>query len=488
LLLGLANPTVKKRGLYKSTRLRCLYYVSLWSNEHGETIFQRVDWLSFWLTTGSALALYVLTLPPEVTLAWSGVLATSANYGGISIPPGYPLWNLYGWLFIKLVPFSNVGWRLALSSSVAGAFASGLLALMVSRGAATILESSHDYAAIPAKEKTQLRVVCAVVSGLGFAAHHTFWGEAVTVDNSALGCCLFALTICLLMCWSYFPERNRYLLTAAFVYGLTLSVSLLYWVLVPAVPIIVMARRPGAGRDLFFVLGVTLGTVVVANHIDRLPDAVKLPLQLPNLKPVYIGVGALCWLLSVALVIYTRRLLTHWGLTACVGAFLILGLMPYVLLPIISMTTPPVNCGYPRTAEGFIHVLSRGQFEHWAPTSSSSAYLRQISQYAGMTAENLGWLYSIAAIIPFYFFRRIRALGLGWLLGLLSTFLCLSLLVLAVLNPPPDRQASELDAEYFLPSHLVLTLWAGYGLVILGSATRRQNSPVQTELPLPAHG
>jgi hypothetical protein len=413
------------------------------------------------------------------------MLAASANYGGISIPPGYPLWNLYGWLFIKLVPFSNIGWRLALSSSIAGALACGLLALMVSRGATTILESSRDTAAIAAKEKTQLRVVCGLVSGLGFAAHSTFWGEAVTVGNNALGCCLFALTICLLMCWSCVPERNRYLLTAAFVYGLTLSVSLLYWVLAPALPIIVMLRRPGAGRDLFFVLGVILATVLVANHFDRLPEAGKLPLQLPSLKLVFLGVGQLCWLATLALAIYTRRLLTRWGLTAGVGAFLILGLMPYFLLPIISMSTPPVNCGYPRTVEGFIHVLSRGQFEQLTPTGDFSTYLRQLPQYAEMTTENLGWIYPTVALIPFYFLRRIRALGLAWLLGLLSIFLCLSLLVLAILNPPPDRQGSELAAEYFPASHLVLTLWAGYGLVILGSATRRQNFPVQTELPLP---
>jgi hypothetical protein len=55
------------------------------------------------------------------------------------------------------------------------------------------------------------------------------------------------------------------------------------------------------------------------------------------------------------------------------------------------------------------------------------------------------------------------------LLGTLAVFLCLSLLVLLLLNPPPDRQAQELIEHDFMASHLVLTLWAGYGLILLGT-------------------
>jgi hypothetical protein len=63
-----------------------------------------------------------------------------------------------------------------------------------------------------------------------------------------------------------------------------------------------------------------------------------------------------------------------------------------------------------------------------------------------------------------------------WMLGLLSLFLCLSLFMLAILNPPNDRQGTELIAPFFVPSHLVLTLWAGHGLVLIGGATRRKDN------------
>jgi transmembrane protein TMEM260 (protein O-mannosyltransferase) len=458
--------------------------VNLWSGAHGEKIFQRLDWLSFWLTTGLALTLYVLTLPPEVTLAWSGILATSAKYGGISAPPGFPLWTLYGWLFIKLIPFSNVAWRLAFSSAVAGALACGVVSLMVSRGAATIFEASEEFRAIAGKEKSQLRLVCSVVSGMGFAAHESFWGEAVMVDDSALGCLLFAVVLCFLMCWSYHPEQNGLLFAAALVYGLSLSVNLLYWVVAPALPLIVMFRRPAVGRDLFFGLTGILALVLVAEHFDRLPDLVKLPLQFSGLKTAYGVVGSATCCLCLAMTAYTRRLMTNYPLLGGIGALLALGLAPYLSLPFISMGNPPTNWGYPRTVEGFIHVLSRGQFEHLAPTADFSTYLRQILQYAQMTTENLGWFYSAAAVVPFCFIHRVRSPERGWLLGLLFTFLCLSLFTLAVMNPPADRQASAVMAEYFLASHLILVLWAGYGLILVGGATRRQKRLVQTELPL----
>src|SRR5689334_5677780 len=83
------------------------------------------DWLSFAVTTLLALTGYLLTLAPEVTLEWSGILGTAAMYGGVGPPQGYPVWTIYSWLFIKLLPFSNPAWRVAVGSAVAGALACG---------------------------------------------------------------------------------------------------------------------------------------------------------------------------------------------------------------------------------------------------------------------------------------------------------------------------------------------------------------------------
>src|SRR5438876_1061364 len=141
--------------------------------------FERSDWLSFLVTTVLTLAGYLYTLTPENTLEMSGELATAAKYAGVAHPPGYPLWTLYAWVFTKLLPFSNIAWRVAVSSAVAGALTCGVIALSVSRGSAMLLEGLTGFRRLPPKEEAWLRVVCGGVAGMGFGFHGVFWGLAV---------------------------------------------------------------------------------------------------------------------------------------------------------------------------------------------------------------------------------------------------------------------------------------------------------------------
>jgi hypothetical protein len=41
--------------------------------------------------------------------------------------------------------------------------------------------------------------------------------------------------------------------------------------------------------------------------------------------------------------------------------------------------------------------------------------------------------------------------------------------MVALLNPAPDGASMELVERFFSASHLVLALWAGYGLALLGT-------------------
>ena len=121
--------------------------------------FQGIDWLSFGLTAVVLLAVYLLTLAPEVTLRYAGILATSAKYGGVAYPPGFPVWTLYSWVFVTLLPFSNIAWRVAVGSAVAAALASGLISLMVSRSGSILLEDSAAFTNRRPAEQSLLRVV-----------------------------------------------------------------------------------------------------------------------------------------------------------------------------------------------------------------------------------------------------------------------------------------------------------------------------------------
>jgi uncharacterized BrkB/YihY/UPF0761 family membrane protein len=97
-------------------------------------LFRGIDWWAFAVTAVLVMVGYLLTLAPNQTLEDSGELSVAAHYAGIPHPPGYPVWTLYTWCWIKLLPLGNIAWRAAVASAFAGALACGLVALMVSRG------------------------------------------------------------------------------------------------------------------------------------------------------------------------------------------------------------------------------------------------------------------------------------------------------------------------------------------------------------------
>lgn len=439
--------------------------------------FQQADWLSFGATTLLALLVYLVTLAPDVGLDNSGVWSTAVAYGGVSSPPGYPLWTLWAWVFTKLLPFSNIAWRVAVSSAVAGALACGVIALMVSRGGAAILEQAPDSQRLKPKEEKWLRAVCGYAAGMVFGLNGAFWPQAVFVAVWPLSILLLCLVLCLLMRWSYGPERWRFLYAAAFAYGLLLTNSQIEFAFAPAIPFLVMIGDQKVGRDIFLVAGILflggLGGIWMGHF--------------PSLKGgggqlfIFILLGAITCLMAVGLVIKMRRAFSEWkAILICSGLFL-LGLAVYFYLPIASMTNPPMNWGYPRTVEGFFHVLSRGQYEKFNPTSNAVQFLAQIRMYFVMAGKEFGWPYLLLAVVPFCFLHRMATSGRRWILGLLAAYACLAFLMLAVLNPGSDRQTQDLNKVFYSASYAVLAIWMGYGLVILGvlfAKPRRQPGAV----------
>ena len=87
----------------------------------GGRLFRPVDWIAFVLVSFVVMAGYLLTIAPDLTLEDSGELAVASMYAGVPHPPGYPVWTVYTWLFTKLLPFSNIAWRVAVSSAFAAA-------------------------------------------------------------------------------------------------------------------------------------------------------------------------------------------------------------------------------------------------------------------------------------------------------------------------------------------------------------------------------
>lgn len=165
----------------------------------GSRFFHDADWVSFWVATILALAAYLWTLAPNVTLEFSGIFSVGAMDAGVPHPPGYPLWTIYAWLFTQLLPFSNIAGRVAGSSAFAAALACGMIALMLSRSGGLMLEGLRDFKRLAPQEESRLRVVGGAVAGLGFAFDNGFWRKAVIVDPWPLSILMFMFTLTLLL-------------------------------------------------------------------------------------------------------------------------------------------------------------------------------------------------------------------------------------------------------------------------------------------------
>src|ERR1051325_8082422 len=145
-------------------------------------LYRPIDWFGFALTALLVFVGYLYTLAPDLTLEDSGELAVGSMYAGVPHPPGYPVWTIYTWVFTKIVPFSNMAWRVGVSSAFAGALACGLVALMVSRGSSMFIESVAEFKGIDRRIENWICLVSGFVAGMLIGYNGFMWSQSVIVE------------------------------------------------------------------------------------------------------------------------------------------------------------------------------------------------------------------------------------------------------------------------------------------------------------------
>jgi thioredoxin-like negative regulator of GroEL len=168
----------------------------------------------------------------------------------------------------------------------------------------------------------------------------------------------------------------------------------------------------------------------------------------------------------------TRKLGHEWLVVVLCGFCWVLGASFYFYMPVAGMTNPPMEWGYPRTVEGFFHALTRGQYEKTNPTDiihHPEIFFQQLVGLGSGIVEEFNHVYAFLALIPFLFFFKLHKRERAWLIGLAGIYLCLGVLLLILLNPPPDRQAQELNRVFFTASHTIVSLLVGYGLTLVAA-------------------
>ncbi|MFZ9854787.1 MAG: protein O-mannosyl-transferase family [Limisphaerales bacterium] len=428
-------------------------------------LFRPVDWLTFGVVTLVMFATYLLTISPQLTLEDSGELAVGSMYAGVPHPPGYPVWTLYSWFFTVILPFSNMAWRVSVSSAFAGALSVGIIGMLVSRGSSLIVEGIAEFRSIERKWENPLCLISGLVAGLLLGFNGFIWSQSVIVEVYTLAVLTFAGVLVCLFRWTYSPGRLRYLYAAFFLFGLCFCNHQTLIVAAMGIEVVIAMGDRKLGRD-FFLANTLVWLLGLLGHFTGLLGTFRSNealLTIFNLVGIgsAIGTGYLAY--------HTRGLGNRLHIVLLSGLVFGIGAAFYFYMPVASMTNPPMNWGYPRTWEGFIHAFTRGQYEKTTPTSDPFLLIRQMFMYAEGAQEEFNWANLLIGLVPFLFLNRMQRRERGWIIGLTAVYLTLAILLMVLLNPTVDRQSRELVKVFFTASHIVITMAVGYGLSLIGA-------------------
>ena len=187
--------------------------------------------------------LYLGTLAPTVLyygypeLFDPAMLQAEVSVLGIGHPSGYPTYMMLTHLFTYL-PFGDAAYRINLASAVYGACA------VVVIYAVGLRLSRHP--------------VAAAVGALALGVSSLFWDQAVIAEVYTLNALFIAVILYVLLLWRERP-RDRYLLLAAFLMGLSLTHHLTSGLLIPAaLAFVFVVDRKKLGEKRLALKGVSL--------------------------------------------------------------------------------------------------------------------------------------------------------------------------------------------------------------------------------------
>ncbi len=340
------------------------------------------------------------------------------------------------------------------------------------------------------------------------------WSQSVIVEVYSFSVLSLMIVLLCLLRWIYAPQQRRYLYYALFFFGLCFTNHQTLIVAAMGIEVAIAAADSRMGRNLFLgnsiiYLGLWLLsaehvlTALAANpavfvifHVVGVCSMVAYGwfALLTQGAPDRAGPGCgLCrvlafawppcrpwaflapcspwrpWQVSSAWPGSHAQLGSEWLVVLLCGLCWVAGAAFYFYMPLACMTNPPMEWSYPRTADGFIHALTRGQYEKTHPTDiihHPEVFGLQLLSLGRGIIEEFNWVYAFLALVPFLFFRKYHRRERAWLIGIAAIYLCLGILLLILLNPPPDRNAQQLVRVFFTASHTCIALLVGYGLAL----------------------
>ena len=435
-----------------------------------DKFFIKSHWLSGGITFLLSLIVYTLTLQPTVGLEDSGELIVASDYLGVPHPPGYPIWTILTWFFqwiFHSVSFHgqpNPAWAVNWFSAFSGALACGIITMLISRSGNDLIKSlSKESEKLDTSTIQLFSNVAGITGGLLLAFGQGMWSQAVIAEVYTLNILFQSLVLVFLYRWITSIKQSGWLLICSFIFGLGITnhQTLLFMGL--AIAIAILFFKPKLFMKFLLVGSFYIFMIIIHKLINT-----DYENWLWTTGPSEIGFWFwTCYILIIA----TIPTLTKSKEGKIVGfsfLLLFLGLSFYLYMPFSSDQNPPINWGYPRTWEGFMHAITRGQYERVTIAAVfSTRFLEQISSYLMDLRSQFYGPIAVIAIIPFLYFYRISRNNLKWLITTLIAFLSVGIVFMILQNPKTDIQNLFIGRVQYIQSHALYVLWLGYGLLLI---------------------
>lgn len=229
---------------------------------------------------------------------------------------------------------------------------------------------------------------------------------------------LVAMAVAMAVAWRLHPE-GRLLYLTALSFGLGLTNYQVILLLALTLVVIVFVKDVNLFRD-FFIAAIPFGFYFLLVKWGAIQALVG-----PDVRILFMGIVHPTHPLTFVTIIanfvvlaLAYAYLPNGKVVAPTILCVELGLSVYAFMPLASETNPPINWGYPRTWEGFVHAITRGQYEKIVPTDIiSPAFFRQVGDYMADLRAKFTLPIAILGILPFTAWnvrvgqgRRVRAL------------------------------------------------------------------------------
>src|ERR1041385_8206438 len=160
----------------------------------------------------------------------------------------------------------------------------------------------------------------------------------------------------------------------------------------------------------------------------------------------------------------------NWKHAACCAAIFLAALSMYVYMPVAASTNPPMNWGYASTKQGFLHAITRGQYEQLRlslPWTGKFWIQIQLFLHELLKQYNVA---SVFALVPFVAlfanWRQLNPRGKQWLIFSLTAFLIIWIGLIIIINPDIDKTQQEINLKFFAGAHCFFAILIGYGLAL----------------------